>query len=152
MPLLDGQNVSETDFVELHDGNLLLFNNSIFARPGRQFVYRSGKRFMPGPLESARSGTVPETVCLTKQGILVGCRRPGSYFWSDDLGQTWNPLTGVGGNGEVYQPWIHALADGRIVCAGHFGADDPNGNVRAAAFASLRHSGSRPQPVSQPPP
>src|SRR5205814_2268191 len=28
---------------------------------------------------------------------------------------------------EVYQPWIHALDDGRIACAGHFGADDPIG-------------------------
>ncbi|MBP87527.1 MAG: hypothetical protein CMJ64_12515 [Planctomycetaceae bacterium] len=128
--ILDGQNVSETDFVELPDGNLLFVNNSIFARPGRQLVYRNGTRFMPGPLESARSGTVPETVCLTKEGMLVGCRRPGSYFWSDDLGQTWIPLTGVQGNGEVYQPWIHALADGRIVCAGHFGGDDPIGHGR----------------------
>jgi hypothetical protein len=130
LPILDGQNVSETDFVELADGHLLFFNNSIFAKPGRQFVYRDGKQFVPGPLEFVKSGSVPETVCLTDDRILVGCMRPGSYSWSDDLGETWNALTGVGGNGEVYQPWIHALADGRIVCSGHRGADDPIGEGR----------------------
>ena len=40
LPIFSGQTVSETDFVELPDGNLLFFNNSIFANPGRQFVYR----------------------------------------------------------------------------------------------------------------
>lgn len=131
LPILDGQNVSETDFVELPDGNLLVVNNSIFAMPGRQFVFREGRRFVPGPLESVVSGTVPETVCLTADQVLVGCMRPGSYHWSDDLGQTWQPLSGVAGNGEVYQPWIHALTDGRIVCAGHQGADDPIGAGRS---------------------
>lgn len=130
LPVLDGQNVSETDFVELPDGNLLLFNNSIFAKPGRQFVYRNGQQFVPGPLEFVRSGTVPESICLTKDQILVGCMRPGSYFWSDDFGETWSGLTGVQGNGEVYQPWIHALSDDRIACSGHFGADDPIGEGR----------------------
>ncbi len=128
LPVFGGQNVSETDFVELPNGDLLLFNNSIFAYPGRQFVYRQGQRFTPGPLERVRSGQVPETICLTKNGILVGCMRPGSYGWSDDLGQTWQPLPGIPAHGpEVYQPWIHVLDDGRIACAGHFGADDPIG-------------------------
>ncbi len=130
LPIFGGQNVSETDFVELPDGNLLFFNNSIFAKPGRQFVYRNKKCFMPGPLEFVHSGTVPETVCLTKDSILVGCMRPGKYFWSDDLGQNWHPLKGVSGYGEVYQPWIYALDDGTIACAGHFGGDDPIGYGR----------------------
>jgi hypothetical protein len=130
LPILDGQNVPETDFVELPDGHLLFFNSSDWPKPGRQFVYRHGRQFIPGPLEDVRSGTVPETACLTDDRILVGCLRPGSYSWSDDLGETWHPLTGVSGNGEVYQPWIQALADGRIVCAGHRGADDPIGDGR----------------------
>lgn len=128
--ILDGQNVSETDFVELPDGNLLVFNNSIFAKPGRQFVYRTGRQFLPGPLEFVRSGTVPETVWLTEDQILVGCMRPGAYQWSDDLGETWSPLSGATVSSEVYQPWMYALPDGRIVCAGHFGADDPIGEGR----------------------
>jgi len=126
LPILDGVNVSETDFVELPDGNLLVFNNRIFPKAGRQFVYREGRRFMPGPLEKVRAGAVPETVCLTQDGILVGCHRPGRYAWSDDLGQTWNPLPGIPSRGpELYQPWIHSLPDGRIACAGHYGYDDP---------------------------
>jgi len=128
LPIFGGQTVSETDFVELPSGDLLFVNNSIFANPGRQFVYREGQRFTPGPLEKVRAGTVPETVCLTDQGILVGCMRAGTYYWSDDLGQTWQKLEGTAGNGEVYQPWIQYLPDGRIACAGHLGADDPIGS------------------------
>jgi len=131
LPSYGGVSVSETDFVELPDGNLLFFNNRIFAQPGRQFVYRDGNRFIPGPLESVRSGGVPESVCLTEEGILVGCHRPGHYAWSDDLGQTWNDLPGIPDRGpEVYQPWIHSLPDGRIACAGHYGYDDPIGEGR----------------------
>ena len=77
LPIFGGQNVSETDFVELPCGDLLFVNNSIFAHPGRQMVYREGRRFTPGPLEKALGQThlrqpnmVPETVCLTKEGVL----------------------------------------------------------------------------------
>ena len=125
LPILSGQTVSETDFVELPDGNLLFVNNSTFAVPGRQFVYREGKRFTPGPLERVHSGTVPETICLTEDGTLVGCQRPGTYYWSDDLGQTWQPLEGLPSTIEVYQPWIHYLGNHKVACAGHLGADDP---------------------------
>ena len=129
LPVFGGQNVSETDFVELPNGDLLLFNNSIFAFPGRQFIYRSGDRFTPGPLERVHAGQVPETVCLTDAGVLVGCMRPGRYGWSDDLGQTWQRLEGVPNSGlENYQPWMHALPDGRIACAGHLGLDDAIGS------------------------
>jgi hypothetical protein len=128
LPVLGGQSVSETDFIELAGGDLLLFNNSIFANPGRQFVYRNGKRFTPGPLERVHAGWVPETVCMTGDGILVGCMRAGQYAWSDDLGQTWQRLEGIPKLGlENYQPWMHILPDGRIACAGHFGLDDPMG-------------------------
>ncbi len=51
LPVFGGQNVSETDFVELPSGDLLLVNNSIFAYPGRQMLYREGEAFTPGPLE-----------------------------------------------------------------------------------------------------
>ena len=56
LPVLGGQNVSETDFVELPSGDLLLINNNIFPHPGRQFIYRDGNRFTPGPLESVHAG------------------------------------------------------------------------------------------------
>lgn len=125
VPILAGQNVSETDFVELPKGDLLFVNNSIFATPGRQIVYREGNRFTPGPLERVHSGTVPETVCLTEDGVMIGCLRPGTYYWSDDLGQNWQPLDGAPSTIEVYQPWIQYLGNGKVACAGHLGADDP---------------------------
>ena len=125
LPILSGQTVSETDFVELPGGNLLFFNNGIFATPGRQMVYREGTHFTPGPLERVHSGTVPETVCLTEEGLLIGCHRPGTYHWSSDLGQNWQPLEGVPSTIEVYQPWIYYLGSNRVACAGHYGADDP---------------------------
>jgi hypothetical protein len=125
LPIFSGQTVSETDFVELQDGNLLFINNSIFANPGRQIVYREGNRFTPGPLERVHSVIVPETVCLTEDGVLVGCHRPGAYYWSNDLGQNWKPLEGAPTTMEVYQPWIAYLGGGRVACAGHYGADDP---------------------------
>lgn len=127
LPIYGGQNVSETDFVELPTGDLLFINNSIFAYPGRQFVYRDGTHFTPGPLEKVRFAEhVPETVCLTEEGILIGCLRCSVYMWSDDLGQTWWPLEGAKNlSPEMYQPWIQYLGKGRIACAGHYGADDP---------------------------
>ncbi len=125
LPIFSGQTVSETDFVELPSGDLLFINNSIFANPGRQFVYRDGDRFTPGPLERVQSGTVPETVCLTDHEVLVGCHRPGTYYWSNDLGRNWQPLEGASTTMEVYQPWMAYLGDGKVACAGHYGADDP---------------------------
>src|SRR4029077_671306 len=71
LPVFGGQNVSETDFVEVPSGDLLLVNNSIFATPARHSAYRAGNRCTPGPLQQVRSGRVPETVCLTADGLLV---------------------------------------------------------------------------------
>ena len=136
LPIYGGQVVSETDFVELADGNLMCINNSIFANPGRQIIYREGNRWTPGPLELARGKTkcgdanqVPETVAISDDGILIGCMRAGAYSWSDDLGLTWQRLEGIPDIGpEVYQPWIHCLGGDRFVCAGHYGADDAIGS------------------------
>ncbi len=135
LPIYGGQVVSETDFVELSDGNLMCINNSIFANPGRQIIYREGTRWTPGPLERSRGQTkwgdanqVPETVAMSKGGVLVGCMRAGAYSWSDDLGLNWQRLEGIPEMGpEVYQPWIHCLGGNRFVCAGHYGADDAIG-------------------------
>ena len=148
LPIYGGQYVHETDFVELPEGHLLCINNSIFTEPGRQMVYRDGRTWTPGPLERSQNvrkppheplpeGTkpgdcnwVPETVCLTEGGILVGCIRNSLYQWSDDYGLTWQPLEGAPDlYPEMYQPWIHYLGNGRIVCAGHYGADDPLGQT-----------------------
>jgi len=158
LPIYAGQRVSETDFVELPSGHLLFVNNSIFAFPGRQIIYRDGDRFTPGPMERAkgntkpsglpadspRNNTVPEAVCLTEEGILIGCMRPGSYHFSDDLGQMWHPLPGTPTPGsveskQVYQPSMYCLGDGRVACAGHFGHDDPIVHVEGETHFVERH-------------
>ena len=146
-----GHTVSETDFAELPSGDLVCVNNSIFGRPGRQMVHRTERGWVAGFYERSRGETkcgernqVPETICLTDDGILVGCMRAGRYSWSDDLGLTWYPLEGIPDRGpEVYQPWIEALEDGRIVCAGHYGADDAYGTRRQyVALHRFRLEGS----------
>ena len=133
LPVYGGDDVTETDFVELPSGDLLCVNNSIFGRPGRQLLYRKGNSWWPKPLEYVVSGRVPETVALTEDGFLVGCLRNSHYYWSDDSGRTWNPLAGIPeaitrGN-ECYQPWIQYLGQGRFACAGHYGHDDAFGSV-----------------------
>jgi len=154
LPVYGGQSVSETDFAELPSGDLLLINNSIFAFPGRQIVHREGRRFTPGPFERAYGKSkparaapnmVPETVCLTEDGVLVGFIRSEGYSWSDDLGRMWHRLEGVPQFGtphvqEMYQPGIHYLGNGRVVCAGHTGSDDPVSSVDGKPRPRERHS------------
>ena len=128
LPIYGGQRVSETDFVELPSGDLLCLNNSIFGMPGRQIIHRDGEKFTPGLFQRVKSGTVPETVALTEDGILVGCLRNSNYQWSDDLGRTWHPLAGAKRLGlEMYQPYIQYLGGGKFASAGHYGRDDAIG-------------------------
>ena len=133
LPIYGGDNVTETDFVELPSGDLLCVNNSIFGHPGSQLLHRKGNSWWPKPLEHVVSGRVPETVALTEDGILVGCMRNSHYYWSDDLGRTWQALAGIPDaitrSNECYQPWIQYLGQGRFACAGHYGHDDAFGSV-----------------------
>ena len=129
VPIFDGQNVTETDFVELASGDLLFINSSLWAVPGRQILYRMDDTFVPSLFErSSTPELVPETVCLADAGLLVGCIRGGGYRVSDDFGVSWQRLEGIPyGNIErhVYQPQIQYLGGGRVACAGHYGGDDP---------------------------
>ncbi|MBI3866632.1 MAG: exo-alpha-sialidase [Planctomycetia bacterium] len=120
--IFPGHVVSETDFVELPSGDLLFFNNSIFAQPGRQMVCRTRQGLVPGPMLKCHGQSVPETVVLTRERILVGAMRNGNYTWSDDEGATWHKLNGAPACG--YQPMIRQMDDGRVLCAWHRGADD----------------------------
>jgi hypothetical protein len=131
--IFPGHVVSETDFVELPSGDLLFINNSIFAQPGRQIVYRTKQGWLPGPFLRCDGQKVPETVVLTRDGILVGSMRNGDYSWSDDEGQTWQKLAGSPACG--YQPMMRQMDDGRILCAWHRGADDAF--ARADQFVGL---------------
>jgi hypothetical protein len=128
MPIYAGRPVTETDFVELPSGDLLCVNNSIYPEPGRQIIYRTKQGFLPGPFERSDSAVVPETICITESGVLVGCLRNSRYLWSDDLGHTWFPLEGIPEailhGRETYQPWIQYLGGNRFANAGHFGGDN----------------------------
>jgi hypothetical protein len=129
MGIFAGKPVSETDFAELDSGDLLAFNNSIFPEPGRQRIYRTAQGFVPGPYFACEGQTVPECVVMTREGVLVGSMRNGGYYWSDDEGVTWNPLSPMPACG--YQPMIRQMDNGQIICAWHRGADD--------AFADADH-------------
>ncbi len=133
MPIYAGHTVTETDFTELPSGDLLCVNNSIFADPGRQMIYRTAKGFVPGPFERSLSRVVPETICVADGELLVGCLRNSKYLWSDDLGMTWFPLEGIPDSivhgQETYQPWIHYLGNNRFANAGHLGGDNRVGEL-----------------------
>ncbi|NJD03069.1 MAG: exo-alpha-sialidase [Ruminiclostridium sp.] len=132
LPILGDQGVGETDFVELPSGDLLFIASSMWPRPGRQVIYRTEKGFIPGAFESVTStyDFVPETVCITEDGLLVGCHRSTfsntQYAFSDDGGLSWLPIKGPMENmGRIYQPWIQYLGNGSFACAGHVGGDEP---------------------------
>ncbi|MSO22671.1 MAG: exo-alpha-sialidase [Acidobacteria bacterium] len=134
LPIYAGYSVTETDFVELPSGDLLGIN--FMSQPGRQIIYRTQHGWVPNFYEKCphnkKAFSIPETVCLIPEEILIGCRRSGAYFWSEDLGLTWYRLEGIPDRGqrpEVYQPWIHYLRDGRIACAGHQGFDSYYGEL-----------------------
>jgi hypothetical protein len=131
--ILAGKPISETDFVELAGGDLLVFASSIFPSPGRQYVFRTGQSWVPGAFLRNDGQIVPETVVLAAEGMLVGSMRNGGYYWSDDEGSNWYPLAGVPQCG--YQPMIRRMDDGRLICAWHRGADDAP--ARADQFVGL---------------
>ncbi len=115
------------------DITVICINNSIFADPGRQIIYRTKHGFVPGPFERSYSKLVPETVAITEDNLLVGCMRNSRYAWSDDLGLTWFPLEGIPESItkglETYQPWIQYLGNGRFANAGHYGHDNFYGEM-----------------------
>ena len=120
--VLPAINAPEPDFVELPSGDLLLLNSSVQTGPQvRQYVHRRDGRFVPGPVFRVVSGTVPEAVCVTSRGLLVGARRGGAYTCSNDEGKTWHEISGLPTCN--YQPQIIELEDGRFLCAWHMHGD-----------------------------
>ena len=139
-----GISTPEPDFVELPSGDLLILNSTVQAGPEvRQYVHRTKHGFIPGPVYDVVSGRVPETVCVTKSGLLVGAVRRGlsstmsiaemkrrapdlrtgggAFTCSNDEGATWQRIEDLPSSG--YQPQIIELKDGRFLCAWHCGAD-----------------------------
>jgi len=129
----------EFDFVELPGGDLLFINSQIQSGPSaRQIVRRTATGFVNEPLMWINRGAtadplrwdeswVPETVCITPDGLLVGALRRRPYACSADLGENWYQIGGLP-NSE-YQPMMIALEDGRFLNVGHTGADHHFGEV-----------------------
>ena len=128
IPVMPGVTAWEPDWVELPSGDLLVINCSVQGGANtRQFVRRQGKRFIPQGVLDIVSGSVPETLVITKEGLLVGTRRGGIYSCSKDLGSTWYPIGDL--PHALYQPRIIQLDDGRFLSEAHFGADNFVGEV-----------------------
>ena len=54
----------------------------------------------------------------------------GESHWSADMGKTWNTLVADGkAISTYYYPKAIQMADGKILCVGHFGSDDVYGTV-----------------------
>ena len=125
--VLPGILADEPDFVELPSGDLLILNSSEQGGPQvRQYVRRTKTGLIPGPVHRVAGGTVPETVCITRSGLLVGAIRIGAYTCSNDDGATWHEISGLPKSN--YQPQIIELKDGRFLCAWHKSEGGPGGD------------------------
>ncbi|MFH0963051.1 MAG: sialidase family protein [Planctomycetota bacterium] len=129
----------EFDFVELPDGSLLFINSQIQSGPAaRQIVRRTKTGFVNEPMMWISRGAtknplrwdescVPETVCITPDGLLVGALRNRPYACSNDLGENWYEIAGLPNSN--YQPMMIALDDGRFLNAWHTGSDHHFGEI-----------------------
>ena len=120
--ILPGISAPEPDFTELPSGDLLVLNSSVqHGAQMRQIIHRKKNGLLPGTVYRVVDGTVPETVCTTENGLLVGAARGGPYVCSNDRGATWNEISGLPKC--EYQPFIIELNDGRFLCAWHMHGD-----------------------------
>lgn len=126
--LLAGVTAWEPEWVELASGDLLVVNCDVQGGANtRQVVICKGKRFIPQPVLDIVSGPVPETIVLSKEGLLVGTRRGGPYTCSNDMGKTWYRIGDV--PNAMYQPRIIQLDDGRFLSMAHWGGDNFVGEI-----------------------
>ena len=134
--VLSSVRASESDFVELPDGRLLIINSSVqLGAQTRQFVHRISTGFVCDPViriegagfdsDNVQSGIVPETVEISPDGLIAGARRGSEYACSNDLGKTWHVISGVPECN--YQPQSVWLSDGRLLTAWHLGTDSALG-------------------------
>jgi len=154
-----GIHADEFDFVELPGGDLLFINSQIQeGRAVRQIVRRTPTGYLnepmmeihrgatPDPLDWDRSW-VPETVCITPEGLLVGALRCRPFACSNDLGENWYEIDGLPES--KYQPMMICLPDGRFLNVGHKGSDHHFGEVDMFVSAfSFRLETRLPQPTS----
>jgi hypothetical protein len=120
--ILPGILAAEPDFVELPNGDLLIINSLVqHGAAARQYIHKTRQGWVPGPVFKIEPDAVPESVCCTSDGLLVGSRRCGPYSCSNDEGDTWYEIEGLPICG--YQPRTIELKDGRFLTAWHMYGD-----------------------------
>jgi hypothetical protein len=117
----------ESDFCELPNGNLFWVHRALSSPHDRMqsIVRKQGETFIPGTCKPASLrpyGGFP-LVLYTNEGIILHFDGHGVY-WTADLGETWTRLNIPG---TPYYPQALQLADGKILCVGHLGADNVYG-------------------------
>jgi len=136
--ILPGTGAHEFDFVELEDGSLLFIAGDVQGTPvARQTVTPSKDGWIngtlygirrgapPDPSANPQGGFVPETMIMTKDGLIVGARRNKPYSCSNDLGENWFEVENLPPS--LYQPFMIAMPDGTIANFGHKGGDSAFG-------------------------
>ena len=127
LPIYPAVPVTETEFIELPNGDLLFIHAKLFGGTAhRQLIRRTKLGWVPEPMETV-SNNAPETFVRTDEGLLVGASRNAPYVWSDDEGVNWYPLDGAK-TGE-YQPRALMLPDNRVLFVWHHGGDLPYGQT-----------------------
>lgn len=130
--VLAGTEAHEYDFVETPQGDLLFFLSTVQSNyPARQIVRRTKTGFVNEPVldvfrgvptdENPQGGNTPETIVMTKDGLLIGARRLQGYTCSNDFGKNWYQIEGLPVS--KYQPMMILLDNGRLLSAGHHGRD-----------------------------
>jgi hypothetical protein len=127
MLIFPGVPVTEPDFCEMPNGDLLFLQNALFGGVAhRQTIRKTKYGYVPEQMETIGKDA-PEIFVRTKDGYLVGASRNAPYVWSDDDGMTWYPLQDAP-RGE-YQPRAMMLDDDRILFVWHQGGDLPYGQA-----------------------
>ncbi|MFH1007777.1 MAG: sialidase family protein [Candidatus Latescibacterota bacterium] len=116
--VLPGISAPEPDFAELPSGDLLILNSSVQHGPQmRQKIHRRKSGLLPAAMYRVVDGTVPETVCATGTGLLVGASRGGTYVCCNDEGATWKEISSMPRC--EYQPFMIEGIEDRLLCAWH---------------------------------
>ena len=154
-----GVHADEFDFVELPGGDLLFINSQVQeGRAVRQIVRKTPTGWVNEPMMEIHRGAtpnpldwdssfVPETVCITPDGLLVGALRCRPFACSNDLGENWYEIDGLPPS--RYQPMMLCLPDGRCINVGHTGHDHHFGEIdMVLSLYSFRLDVSLPNPTA----
>jgi len=133
MPLTPTEvGTEESDFCELPNGDLFWIHRVVqyvqskpYGARMQSIVRREGDQWIPEPATAAPfSHTGSPAVLWTNEGLILHLATDGIYCTAD-TGKTWTrlPIPGT-----AYYPRAVQISDGRIVCIGHLGGDNPYGS------------------------